>query len=171
MDENKKIWQECKKEIKKSVSFQAYQTWFSDLQFMSADFEQITLQVPNRFHYEWIENKYGQLINTSLKKFFGRELSVNYSILVKPEKADSTPEERAEKLIPNTFHRASRLNVRYTFTNFIEGKGNQFAKAAASSVADGPGQTPFNPLLVYSNPGLGNTHLIQAIGIHILNNH
>ena len=170
MDENKKIWQECKKEIKKSVSFQAYQTWFSDLTFMSADFEQITLQVPNRFHYEWIENKYGQLINTSLKKFFGRELSVNYSILVKPEKADSTPEERAEKLIPNTFHRASRLNVRYTFTNFIEGKGNQFAKAAASSVADGPGQTPFNPLLVYSNPGLGKTHLIQAIGNHILNN-
>ena len=43
MDENKKIWQECKKEIKKSVSFQAYQTWFSDLTFMSADFEQITL--------------------------------------------------------------------------------------------------------------------------------
>ena len=168
MDENKKFWQECKKEIKKSVSFQAYQTWFSDLQFMSADFEQITLQVPNRFHYEWIENKYGQLINTSLKKFFGRELSVNYSILVKPEKADSTPQERAEKLIPNTFHRASRLNVRYTFTNFIEGKGNQFAKAAASSVADGPGQTPFNPLLVYSNPGLGKTHLIQAIGNHIL---
>ena len=54
---------------------------------------------------------------------------------------------------------------------FIEGKGNQFAKAAASSVADGPGQTPFNPLLVYSNPGLGKTHLIQAIGNHIVKHH
>ncbi|SVC91141.1 uncharacterized protein METZ01_LOCUS343995, partial [marine metagenome] len=50
----------------------------------------------------------------------------------------------------------------------IEGKGNQFAKAAASSVADSPGQTPFNPLLIYSSPGLGKTHLLQAIGNHVL---
>jgi len=170
MDDAKKNWLDCKKEIKNNVSFQAYQTWFSELKFVGADFEQITLQVPNRFHYEWIENKYGELINACLKKFFGKILNVNYSILVKPEQPDSTPEEKVDKLIPNTFHRASRLNIRYTFSNFIEGKGNQFAKAAASSVADGPGQTPFNPLLIYSNPGLGKTHLIQAIGNHILNN-
>jgi chromosomal replication initiator protein len=50
----------------------------------------------------------------------------------------------------------------------FEGRGNQFAKAAASSVADSPGQTPFNPLLIYSTPGLGKTHLLQAIGNHIL---
>jgi chromosomal replication initiator protein len=56
------------------------------------------------------------------------------------------------------------LNSRYIFENFIEGKSNQFAKAAALSVADTPGQTPYNPLLIYSSPPLGKTHLLQAIG-------
>ena len=58
----------------------------------------------------------------------------------------------------------SNLNERYTFDSFIEGKGNQFARAAGISVTDKPGQTLFNPLLIYSSPGLGKTHLLQAIG-------
>ena len=63
------------------------------------------------------------------------------------------------------------MNNRYNFNVFVEGKGNQFAKAAALSVAENPGQTSFNPLLIYSPPGLGKTHLLQAIGNQIfLNN-
>ena len=96
------------------------------------------------------------------------ELKVNYSVLISQEQNEQSTISSAGNLIPKQFHRASQLNSRYTFSNFIEGKGNQFAKAAASSVADGPGQTPFNPLVIYSNPGLGKTHLIQAIGNHIL---
>ena len=67
-----------------------------------------------------------------------------------------------DKPLPKSYHRDSQLNSRYTFANFIEGKSNQFAKAAAYSVGETPGQTPFNPLLIYSNPGLGKTHLLQA---------
>jgi len=165
-----KLWTECLFHIKKNVSEQAYDTWFDSLDIISCDGNQLTLQVPNRFHYEWLEQKYSKIIEDSINKTFGQSLSVHYSVLVKKDDDIKENVEKIEKLIPRTFHRASQLNNRYTFTNFIEGKGNQFAKAAASSVADGPGQTPFNPLVIYSNPGLGKTHLIQAIGNHILKN-
>ena len=171
MEEAKKNWKESKKNIKKNISFQAYQTWFSGLQIISSDYKTITLQVPNRFHYEWIDSKYGELIKTSTKKCFGRDVGINYSVIVQHEQKPQEAVQKIDKLIPQSFNKASQLNIRYTFSNFIEGRGNQFAKAAASSVADGPGQTPFNPLLIYSNPGLGKTHLIQAIGNHIVKHH
>ena len=168
--DNRKLWEECLKYIKNNISEQAFQTWFDSLVFLGCGNDEITLQVPNRFHYEWLESKYSAIIRRSIKKVFGQPLGVNYSVLVKKESSLEENIEKIEKLIPQSFHRASQLNSRYTFSNFIEGKGNQFAKAAASSVADGPGQTPFNPLVIYSNPGLGKTHLIQAIGNHILQN-
>ena len=168
--DNRKLWEECLQYIKKNISEQAFQTWFDSLVFLGCSNNEITLQVPNRFHYEWLESKYSSIIGNSIEKVFGQPLGVNYSVLVKKESSLEENIEKIEKLIPQSFHRASQLNNRYTFSNFIEGKGNQFAKAAASSVADGPGQTPFNPLVIYSNPGLGKTHLIQAIGNHILQN-
>jgi len=165
-------WENCLQVIKKHVSSQAFETWFASIDVIGIEKQQITLQVPNRFHYEWLESKYGELLERGLKKSFGKPLTINYSVLINNTEESSSLEnvKKIDELIPSTFHRASQLNNRYTFKNFIEGRGNQFAKAAASSVADGPGQTPFNPLLVYSNPGLGKTHLIQAIGNHILIN-
>ena len=168
--DNSRLWEECLQYIKKNISEQAFQTWFDSVVFLGCDGNEITLQVPNRFHYEWLESKYSSITGNAIEKIFGQPLNVNYSVLVKKESSLEENIEKIEKLIPQSFHRASQLNNRYTFSNFIEGKGNQFAKAAASSVADGPGQTPFNPLVIYSNPGLGKTHLIQAIGNHILQN-
>jgi chromosomal replication initiator protein len=165
--DSRKLWLDCLGLIKKKISDQAFQTWFDSLSLSGCTGEEITLQVPNRFHYEWLESKYSTIINDAIGQVFGKKLNINYSIVVKKEAPIEENIEKIEKLIPQSFHRASQLNNRYIFTNFIEGKGNQFAKAAASSVADGPGQTPFNPLVIYSNPGLGKTHLIQAIGNHI----
>ena len=166
--EYKKLWGSCLKKIQSSVSEQAFETWFSSLSATSCSGDEITLQVPNRFHYEWLESKYSEILSTAIGDVFGVALKVNYSVLISQEQSEQSTLSPAGSLIPKQFHRASQLNNRYTFSNFIEGKGNQFAKAAASSVADGPGQTPFNPLVIYSNPGLGKTHLIQAIGNHIL---
>ena len=94
---------------------------------------------------------------------------MNYSIVISDKNIEEIPTLiPKEKPIPPGYHRKSQLNSRYTFDNFIEGKSNQFAKAAAISVAETPGQTPYNPLLIYSNPGLGKTHLLQAIGNKII---
>ena len=169
---NTNQWIECLKLIKEDITGQAYQTWFSPISCINITDDEITLEVPNRFHYEWLDSKYNKHIESALNNVFGKALVVKYSVIINTEKENvaqpATVSNKVKDLIPKPYHSKSQLNRRYTFKNFIEGRGNQFAKAAASSVADAPGQTPFNPLLIYSSPGLGKTHLIQAIGNHIL---
>ncbi|MBG98694.1 chromosomal replication initiator protein DnaA [bacterium] len=166
-----KSWKDFLSLIKSELSQQAYQTWFESIDLLSLEEEQITIAVPNRFHFEWLDSKYKPLIEQALKKAYQKKLHIKYSIVIGASDDSLAPNSQTrepEKLIPKQYHHASQLNNRYIFQNFVEGRGNQFAKAAASSVADSPGQTPFNPLLIYSKPGLGKTHLLQAIGNHIL---
>jgi len=163
------LWGQCLLYIKERIPDHAFQTWFDGIIAAGMSNESITLQVPNQFHYEWLESKYRHLIDNALKEFAAHPLVVNYSVVISDKKMDEIPKLiEKEKPIPPGYQRKSQLNSRYIFENFIEGKSNQFAKAAALSVADTPGQTPYNPLLIYSNPGLGKTHLLQAIGNKIL---
>ena len=165
-----KNWNKFLKFIQDEITSQSFQTWFSNIKLLNVGESEITIEVPNRFHYEWLDSKYDELINQSIKKAFDKSLKINYTVGMKQENSSLENDSRtADQLIPKkNYHRASKLNNRYIFKSFVEGKGNQFAKAAASSVADSPGQTPFNPLLIYSSPGLGKTHLLQSIGNHIL---
>ena len=167
-----KFWENCLSYIQTRISDQAYQTWFDGIQISLYNNESITLLVPNQFHYEWLESKYRHLIDSAIKDAGSHPLVVNYSVVISNKSVDEIPTLiPKEKPIPKGFHQQSQLNSRYIFDNFIEGKGNQFAKAAAFSVAETPGQTPFNPLLIYSSPGMGKTHLLQAIGNYCLKNH
>ena len=165
-----KNWNKFLKYIKDEITSQSFQTWFSNIKLLNVGESEITIEVPNRFHYEWLDSKYDELMNQSIRKAFEKSLKINYTVGMKQENSSLENESGvADQLIPKrNYHRASKLNNRYIFKSFVEGKGNQFAKAAASSVADSPGQTPFNPLLIYSSPGLGKTHLLQSIGNHIL---
>jgi chromosomal replication initiator protein len=159
------LWENCLLYIKDRIQEQAFQTWFDGIVATNLNEEGITLQVPNQFHYEWLETKYRHLIDNALKENASHPLIVNYSVVISDKSIDEIPTLTAkEKPVPQGYQRKSQLNSRYTFENFIEGKSNQFAKAAALSIADTPGQTPYNPLLIYSSPGLGKTHLLQAIG-------
>ena len=159
------LWSNCLLYIKDRVQDQAYQTWFDGVKVISLNSEEITLQVPNQFHYEWLESKYRNLIDNALKEHSPHPLLVNYSVVISDKSIEQIPTlTEKEKPVPPGYHRKSQLNSRYIFDNFIEGKSNQFAKAASLSVSELPGQTPYNPLLIYSSPGLGKTHLLQAIG-------
>ena len=165
-----KNWNKFLKYIQDEITSQSFQTWFSNIKLLNVGESEITIEVPNRFHYEWLDSKYDELMNQSIRKAFEKSLKINYTVGMKQENSSLENESGvADQLIPKrNYHRASKLNNRYIFKSFVEGKGNLFAKAAASSVADSPGQTPFNPLLIYSSPGLGKTHLLQSIGNHIL---
>ena len=160
------FWKQCLGHIKSNISDQAYSTWFEGLEINAMNEESVTLIVPNRFHYEWLESKYRGLINNAIKSSFGKPLIVNYSVMITEKRSDDIPKFKDLKkdIIPHGYHRPTNLNDRYVFQNFVEGKGNQFARAAAISVTDKPGQSVFNPLLIYSSPGLGKTHLVQAAG-------
>ena len=163
------FWKECLSHIKGSISDQAYSTWFDSLELISLNNEEVTIQVPNKFHYEWLESKYRHLIDEAIQKVGSHPLVVNYSIVISNKSSDDIPSLiESAKPPAQPFNKQTKLHNRYIFDNFIEGNGNQFAKAAAISVAENPGQTPFNPLLIYSNPGLGKTHLVQAIGNKVI---
>ena len=162
----KQMWGDALSYIRSKIEETAFQTWFEGLEVNAMNEDSVTLIVPNRFHYEWLESKYRSLINNAIKSSFGKSLIVNYSVMITEKKPDDIPKFKDLKkdIIPPGYHRPSNLNDRYVFQNFVEGKGNQFARAAGISVTDKPGQTLFNPLLIYSSPGLGKTHLIQAAG-------
>ena len=163
--EKQNFWTECLSLIKQQITNQAFETWFSDVEILELNDEEIKLQVPNQYHYEWLEQKYRHLINDVLIQVGQNPRVVNYNVTVSNKKINEIPKLNDKDVLPTPIYkRNSQLNERYNFHNFVEGKGNQFAKAAALSVSEMPGQSPFNPLLIYSSPGLGKTHLLQAIG-------
>ena len=163
--EKQNFWTECLDLIKQQISDQAFETWFSDVEIVDLSTEEIKLQVPNQYHYEWLEQKYRHLINEVVMQVGNQAKIVNYSVMMSSKQINAIPKLNDDHVPPTPIYKKnSQLNERYNFNNFIEGKGNQFAKAAALSVAELPGQTPFNPLLIYSSPGLGKTHLLQSIG-------
>mgnify|MGYP001259980179 FL=1 len=163
--EKQNFWSECLSLIKQQITNQAYETWFSDVEILELTEEEIKLQVPNQYHFEWLEQKYRHLLNDVITKVGTNPRVVNYSVNLSSKKINEIPKLNDQDVLQAPIYKKnSQLNERYNFDNFIEGKGNQFAKAAAVSVSEMPGQSPFNPLLIYSSPGLGKTHLLQAIG-------
>lgn len=151
--------------------------WFSHVSFQRFDGERIVLSVPNEFFLSWLQERYGEVLDTAVRKVFQKEILIDFCI--QPEKNLKTdvrkevvkpsiefPEEKIEKKVyrpPNGL----RLNPNYTFENFVVGHGNEFAYAAAKAVSESPGRN-YNPLFVYGMTGLGKTHLMQGIGHQLL---
>jgi len=159
------LWQNCLDVIKSRVPDQTYETWFKPIKPVDFDNEKLTVQVPSQFFYEWIENHYKDLLTNTLEKVSGNGVQLVYSVVVSneelPEGSVQSSTQGASRSSPPS---KSFLNDRYTFENFVEGDNNQFARAAALAVAQAPGGTSFNPLVLYGGVGLGKTHLAQAIG-------
>ena len=187
------IWNKCLSVIKDNTEPQSFATWFKPIVPLSLDEESkvLTILVPTYFFYEWLEEKYIDLLRMTIKRFLGPEAKLNYRI-----EADSTdksftiempgsnrnnpknpigrpaPERLSEGpinpfIIPGRQKRQidSQLNENYTFDNFIEGECNRVARQCGLEVARKPGGTAYNPLLIYSGTGLGKTHLCHAIGL------
>ena len=166
---NSDLWNSCLIYIKDRITDQAYQTWFSGISLSSLTNQELIIQVPNKFHFEWLESKYRLLIDDAVKSVFSKPLIVNYSVVISEKNVKEIPNINESRLsLPKNYHNKSFLNKSYTFENYIEGKGNQMAKAAALSVSENLGSSPFNPLLIYSHTGLGKTHLLQSIGNYII---
>ena len=166
------VWGKCLLFIKNRIQETAFQTWFDGVQISSINDDDLTLLVPNKFHYEWLESKYRTLIDEAINSVTSKSLIINYTVPITSKTPQEIPSfSKRKKNYPRfqqRYNKTKVFNSQYTFNSFIEGKDNQFAKAACESVADAPGTTPFNPLLIYSPTGLGKTHLLQAIGNKVL---
>jgi chromosomal replication initiator protein len=188
-----KIWENCLKVIKDNISWQSYKTWFEPIKPISFDNDILLLEVPSQFFYEWLEEHYVELIAKTIKRELGKNATLEYSILMENQSKKNPTSVRVSasnhqqaKLgnnyidlqigsdtgIKNPFiipglKRSQidpQLNPNNTFDNFVEGECNRLARSAGMAVAQKPGGTSFNPLVLYSSSGLGKTHLVQSIG-------
>ncbi len=183
-------WNKCLQGIKSQTSEQAYETWFKPIIPVRLDNKILTIQVPSQFFYEWLEEHYVQVLREVLDHQLGPDFRLEYSVVVDKGNAQNKPftvnlpdsnrkvgnEQRINSAQSgysgnpfittaiNTLDIDSQLNRHYTFDNFIEGDCNRLARSAGIAVAQRPGVTSFNPLMLYGGVGLGKTHLAQAIG-------
>lgn len=160
------LWNICLSKLENEVPSVEFNTWIRPLQAVESD-TTLTLLAPNRFVLDWIKNHHVTQINEAVTEFSNGKLTLVLDVgskqrILTPLVA-SVPEE--PKI--TTPHFENFLNKNFTFDNFIEGKSNQFARAAALQVTENIGKA-YNPLLIYGGSGLGKTHIMHAIGNAIL---
>ncbi|MFN0032411.1 MAG: chromosomal replication initiator protein DnaA [Flavobacteriales bacterium] len=196
--DHNQVWKNCLEVIKDNVSPQGFTTWFEPIKPVKLEDDVLTIQVPSQFFYEWLEEHYVSLLKKIIRKELGAEGRLEYSIIMEnnlnnqnpytikvpttnrkaiKNAAVAMPLDLVESPIKNPFiipglrkiNVDSNLNPNYSFDNFIEGDCNRLARSAGYAVANKPGGTAFNPLLIYGGVGLGKSHLAHAIGIEIKN--
>lgn len=186
------VWQNCLNIIKDIVEWQHYKTWFQPIKPVALNDKVLTIQVPSQFFYEYLEEHYVNLLAKTLTRELGKDARLEYRIMVDSGNEKNKPltmdvpthgfktysnNEMDFPLVVNTpvknpfvipglkkMQIDPQLNPAYTFDSFIEGDSNRVARRAGKTVAEKPGTTSFNPLVVYGGVGLGKTHLVQAIG-------
>jgi chromosomal replication initiator protein len=187
-----KVWSNCLAIIKDIVEWQHFKTWFEPIKPVALKGNVLTIQVPSQFFYEYIEEHYINLLAKTLKRELGKEAQLEYRIMVDSGNGNAKPltmdvpgqnfksfsnNEMDFPLVVNNQVRNpfvipglkkmqidSQLNPTYTFEAFVEGDCNRVARRAGKTVAEKPGATSFNPLVIYGGVGLGKTHLVQSIG-------
>lgn len=185
-DDATAVWNRCLEIIRDNISVQHFRTWFEPIKPIRCVNRELVLQVPSQFFYEWLEEHYYGLLQKTLYQVLGTGARLKYEVVV--EQNSETLEQRTIRLpafrqagsavlqtqlpfsptAPEVSDFTVYMNRRYTFDNFIAGESNQLAYSAAQAVAEQPGKTRFNPLVIYGATGLGKTHLVQAIGNRIL---
>ncbi|NNE77671.1 MAG: chromosomal replication initiator protein DnaA [Pricia sp.] len=190
------VWNNCLIFIKDNIQPQAFKTWFEPIIPIKLSESALSIQVPSKFFYEWLEEHYVKLLKVALTKELGETAKLVYIIRMEntygnkepftekipssnrgnmgPQEMDvpiksKNPELKNPFVIPGirNIKIESQLNPNYNFDNFLEGDSNRLARSAGMAVANKPGGTSFNPLLVFGGVGLGKTHLAHAIGVEI----
>ncbi len=190
------VWNNCLAFIQDNIQPQAFKTWFEPIKPIKLTDSALSIQVPSKFFYEWLEEHYVKLLKVALTKELGDSAKLIYIIkmenkygnkepfteqipsanrtAVGPQELDvpitsKSPELKNPFIIPGirNIKIESQLNPNYNFENFLEGDSNRLARSAGMAVANKPGGTSFNPLLVFGGVGLGKTHLAHAIGVEI----
>jgi chromosomal replication initiator protein len=152
-----------------------YNLWFAPLRALTIDGETLTLEVANDFCEVWLQDNYLDVLQRVVTEASGQPLKVQFRVAAGNPAAKSAPEAAGSKPKRKDAPEPERgaaprevvFNPRNTFDNFVVGSNNTFAHAAAMAVAQAPGKS-YNPLFVYSGVGLGKTHLLHAIGQHVV---
>ena len=160
------LWDHCLNALKVDISEQNYNTWIKPL-YVIEDEEgpSLTLLAPNKFVVNWVQKNYLEQIKAAAENKLQAKTTVAISVGGEKQQQSKRP-KRNNSLINAVI--GSPLNTSYTFGNFVAGKSNQLAHAAAMQITENPG-TSYNPFFIYGGVGLGKTHLMQAVGNKIGN--
>lgn len=192
------VWSDCLRVIKEDVAEQSFNTWFKPISPLRCSESVLTIQVPSQFFYEWLEEHYVHVLKKAIISVLGENAKLEYSVIVDKGNSSSSPlsvnlpnrsgnskspssygsngSGKDEYVSPfklksvDSLYQESQLNPNYVFDTYIEGDCNRLARSAGFAVAQKPGVTSFNPLMLYGGVGLGKTHLVQAVGNEIKNN-
>ena len=176
-----RIWEKVKTELSELLPRDIFDSWFVSVECLSADGNSVVLQVPSEFSAIWINDNYLDLLTKAFQRFLGHPVTV--TLVDNPADDDTVSNNtrhtnteksnfRGNAASTNQRNKGainSNLNRRNTFENFVIGSNSQLAHAAAIAVAHAPAEA-YNPLFVYGETGLGKTHLMHAVGHHILQN-
>lgn len=188
------VWDKCLKVFANILEPSVYETWFKPLRAVAMVNNNITVEVPSFFFKEYLETYFLDILKKVLKREIGSDANLSYRVRPvteqpymqfpashtnpAPNKPIQMPHHTVASnpgaiVIPgiNRLDVKSNLNSVYCFSNLIEGECNKMAVSAGHSIAMNPGKTAFNPLMLFGRPGLGKTHIAQAIGIAIKEKH
>ncbi|MEI6509732.1 MAG: chromosomal replication initiator protein DnaA [bacterium] len=160
-DEAEHLWEEARKFLRRELSRPSYDTWLKNTRPLSLEDNVLLLGVPSDFARDWLQTRLYDSILRALHSVRPEEIEVEFRV-IPMEATDPPPVAPASGQ-----ERRHLFNPRYTFDSFVVGASNRFAHAASLAVSNAPGRA-YNPLFVYGGVGLGKTHLLQAIGNHIL---
>ncbi len=162
---NCRLWGECLNYISLRIKNSTYSTWFKHTRGEMDETGQLRIIVQNNFVADWLTGKFSELIGEAIREVNGGPLKYAFEIM-EPGEVTAQTEIEFHHIPPpaRPVHNECNLNERYRFDNFVVGDFNQFAHAVAVAVAESPGKTNYNPLLIYGGTGLGKTHLAQAVG-------
>lgn len=197
MTDMKEFWQSCLQRLEQDLPPQQISAWIRPLVPLAFDDEQAVLRVaaPNRFKLDWVRKNFSGQIEKLAAEWYKRPVQVVFELgsagaagrsaapahTLAPPTFGTAPAQASgasgtsgsasapAAAIADAMHDRSRLNADLTFNNFVTGKANQLARAAALQVAENPGVS-YNPLFLYGGVGLGKTHLIHAIGNAMIEN-
>lgn len=170
------VWQNALAEIEQQISAANFSTWFQDTTLISADNGEVIIGVKNSFYVKQLRNRYLDLITSALKnnnlevKNITFQVKNNVKSKIQPHEVikDGTKIKERIKTIHNHHPSINNgLNPKYTLDNFVVGSNNDLAVSAAKNIIKDPGSR-YNPFFLYGGPGLGKTHLVQAIGNELL---
>ncbi|MBQ4055626.1 MAG: chromosomal replication initiator protein DnaA [Bacteroidaceae bacterium] len=180
------LWNRCLAMIRDNVPETIFKTWFEPIVPLMYQNKALTIGVPSQFFYEYLEEKFADLLRVTLNKEIGEGTQLMYRVLIDKtngQTIDLVGTNRSGALpasttitggniAPNPMQAPApqdldpHLNPNYNFENFIKGSSNEFSRTVGETVAKNPAKT-FNPLFLYGPSGVGKTHLTNAIGTRI----
>lgn len=170
------LWSRIQELVQSSVPDHAFHTWIASAKAVASTSDELVLEAQNRFHVEWLEDKFGAVIADAAERVAGRPLTITVSCSATPTPLSVPSLHLDEPGAPTVYAQSTAeappaprpsLNERYTFDRFVVGANNQLAAAASRAVADKPARM-YNPLFLYGGVGLGKTHLMHAIGHQLM---